>query len=128
MLNRLVLAKEMWIASISGRTLPATDDTSIEGMRDRLHDAAAAFRQRVGEIRQRDAWNTAYVDATQQPPNTNTFGASVAHVLAWDAARREIVAGVLVARGMTRSRSIRCSGSSHPRSRCAPRGSEPRPS
>lgn len=100
MLNRLVLAREMWVASISGHTLPATTDTSIEGMRTRLREAGALFEELVNDIRQRNAWDTAYVDATQQPPNTNTFGASVAHVLAWDAARREIVAGALLARGI----------------------------
>jgi len=100
MLNRLVLAKEMWVAATSGHTLPATSDTSIEGMRTRLREAGGEFAQLVNDIRQRDAWDTAYVDTTQEPPNTNTFGASVAHVLAWDAARREIVAGALIARGI----------------------------
>lgn len=100
MLNRLVLAKEMWVASISGHALPAESDMSVEGMRARLHEAAAAFKEHVAEIRRRNAWNTAYLDTTQQPPNTNTFGASVAHVLAWGAARREIIAGALIARGM----------------------------
>jgi len=100
MLNRLVLAKEMWVASISGHTLPASSDTSIEGMRARLREVGAEFVQLVNDIRQRNAWDTAYVDAMQEPPNTNTFGASVAHVLAWDAARREIVAGALIARGI----------------------------
>ncbi len=100
MLNRLVLAKEMWVAATSGHTLPAKSDTSIEGMRARLREAGTAFAQLVNDIRQRNAWDTAYVDATQEPPNTNTFGASVAHVLAWDAARREIVAGALIARGV----------------------------
>jgi AraC family transcriptional regulator len=100
MLNRLVLAKEMWVASISGHALPPTGDMSIEGMRARLYEAANDFKQHVGEIRQRNAWNTAYLDTTQHPPNTNTFGASVAHVLQWGAARREIIAAVLTARGM----------------------------
>ncbi len=100
MLDRLVLAKEMWVASISGRALPATADTSIEGMRRRLCEAGEAFAELVRDIRRRNAWDTAYVDSTQHPPNTNTFGASVAHVLAWDAARREIVAGALTARGV----------------------------
>lgn len=100
MLDRLVLAKEMWVASTSGHTLPATSDTSIDGMRARLHEAGAAFAQLVRDIRHRNSWDTAYVDATQQPPNTNTFGASIAHVLAWDAARRDIVAGTLIARGI----------------------------
>ncbi len=100
MLNRLVLAKEMWVAATSGHVMPVGADTSIEGMRRRLREAGAAFAQLVSEIRQRNAWDTAYVDATQQPPNTSTFGASVAHVLAWDAARREIVTGALIARGI----------------------------
>jgi len=100
MLDRLVLAKEMWIASIAGHEAAPSSDTSILGMRLRLRGAGAAFAELVSDIRQRNAWDTAYVDATQRPPHTNTFGASIAHVLAWDAARREIVAGALTDRGI----------------------------
>lgn len=100
MLDRLVLAKEMWVASISGRDLPASADKSIAGMCERLETAGSAFVRLVCDIRLRNAWDTAYVDAIELPPHTNTFGASIAHVLAWDAARREIVAGTLLARGI----------------------------
>lgn len=100
MLNRLVLAKEMWAASISGRNLEAEPDTSLKGMRERLAAAGDTFSKLVCDIRTRDAWDTAYVDAIREPPETNTFGAAVAHVLAWDAVRREIVAGALLAHGV----------------------------
>ncbi len=100
MLNRLVLAKEMWAASISGRDLPPEPDTTLEGMRRRLTAAGETFSRLVCDIRTRDAWDTAYVDAIQSPPETNTFGAAVAHVLAWDAVRREILAGALLAHGV----------------------------
>lgn len=100
MLDRLVLAKEMWVASITGRDGNLSDDTTLEGMLARLEHSGAAFERLVRDIRLRDAWDTAFVDATETPPKTNTFGGAVAHVLAWDAARREIVAGVLVAHGI----------------------------
>ncbi len=100
MLDRLVMAKEMWAASISGHTVAAMPDTSLEGMRERLAAAGEAFARLVRDIRLRNAWDTAYVNAIQSPPETNTFGAAVAHVLAWDAVRREIVAGALLAHGI----------------------------
>jgi AraC family transcriptional regulator len=69
-------------------------------MRARLQRAGQAFAELVRDIRLRDAWDTAYVDAIRQPPETNTFGAALAHLLDWDAIRREIVAGALLAHGI----------------------------
>ena len=100
MLDRLVLTKEMWTMSITGRGQQLSDDTTIDGMLERLERAAASFAEIVRDIRMRDAWDTAFVDATSTPPRTNTFGAAISHVLAWDAARREIVAGSLHAKGI----------------------------
>jgi AraC family transcriptional regulator len=100
MLDRLVLAKEMWTASVTGRKLDSSSDTSIEGLRARVQQANASFAARVREIRGRNAWDTGFVDAIHEPPETNTFGAAVAHVLAWDAVRRDIVAGALRAYGI----------------------------
>jgi AraC family transcriptional regulator len=100
MLNRLVFTKEMWTATIAGRGFTESSDLSLEGMRTRLERAAGDFACLVRDIRDRGAWDTAFVDATCDPPETFTFGGAVAHVLALDAYRQQAIAGALRARGV----------------------------
>lgn len=100
MLNRLVFTKEMWSAAIVGRKFEASDDASLDGMSARLERAGSELEEIVRDIRARSAWDTAFVDATCDPPETFTFSGAVAHVLTWDAHRRQIVASALRARGV----------------------------
>jgi AraC family transcriptional regulator len=100
MLNRLVFTKEMWSAAIAGRAFEESDDMSLDAMSARLERAGSELEEIVRDIRAREAWDTAFVDATCDPPETFTFGGAVAHVLTWDAHRRQIVASVLRARGV----------------------------
>jgi AraC-like DNA-binding protein len=64
MLNRLVFTKEMWTAAMDGRAFEEADDTSVDGMRARYEHAGPAFVALVRDIGRRDAWDTAFVDAT----------------------------------------------------------------
>ncbi len=100
MLNRLVFTKEMWSAAIIGRAFARDDDRTIQGMKRRLDRSGNEFVELVADIDKRDAWDTAFVDALCEPPESFTFGGAVSHVLSWDAHRRLIVAGVLRARGV----------------------------
>jgi len=99
MLNRLVSTKEMWAAAITGRVFEDSDDMSLPGMQARLERAGDEFAGLVRDIRDRSAWNTAFVDATCEPPETFTFGGAVAHVLVLNAYRHQTIAGALRARG-----------------------------
>ena len=92
MAERLVFTLEVWVAAISGEPHPKP------GRRDRVQrfDAAArAFARLVRRIRQRGAWDDAFVDALCEPPQSFTYGGVVAHVLSYGAVRREALAGVL---------------------------------
>ena len=100
MLSRLVFTKEMWSAAIAGRAFEEADDRSLGALRERHARAGREFVELVRDIGRRDAWDTAFVDATCDPPQTFTFGAAVAHVLTWDAHRRRVVAGALAAHGV----------------------------
>jgi AraC family transcriptional regulator len=100
MLNRLVFTKEMWSAAISGRAFVEATETSVIAMRERLALAGAEFVELVEDIARRNAWDTAFVDATCDPPQTFTFGGAVAHVLSWDSYRRQVVAAALRERGL----------------------------
>ena len=48
----------------------------------------------------RGAWDTAFVDAVCDPPETFTFGGMVAHVLTWSAHRRYVTIGALCRLGV----------------------------
>jgi len=99
MLDRRVFTKEMWSAAIAGRPAPEERDTSFEGLRRRLCAAGREFAEIVRGIRDRQAWDTAFVDATCDPPETFTFGGAVAHVVTWDSYRRQVLIGALRERG-----------------------------
>jgi len=100
MLNRLVFTKEMWSAAISGREFVESDETSLAALRKRLAQAGAEFASLVEDIARRNAWDTAFVDATCDPPQSFTFGGAVAHVLTRDAYRWQVAAAALRARGI----------------------------
>ena len=65
----------------------------------RFERAARAFARLVRGIRARGAWDDAFVDALCEPPQSFTYGGVVAHVLAFGAVRREMLASVLAELG-----------------------------
>lgn len=95
LLGRLVSTKEVWTASIEGRTLAEHRDASIEGLRRRLREIGPEFRQVVRGISEHGSWETAFVDALCDPPETFTFGGAIAHVITFSAYRRELALGAL---------------------------------
>lgn len=95
MLDRLVYSKEIWTAALAGRDQPERGGTSIEELRDRHERSGEEFAGAVRDIRDRNAWDTAFVDALCDPPETFTFGGMVAHVLTWSAHRRQVIVGAL---------------------------------
>jgi AraC-like DNA-binding protein len=100
MLHRLVFTKEMWSAALGGYEFVEDDDASVDGLRRRLSAAGREFGRLVREIRERGDWDTAFVDATCDPPQSFTYGGGVAHALTWNAQRRLILALVLEQHGV----------------------------
>jgi AraC family transcriptional regulator len=84
----------------SGREFERDDETSVCGLKRRVAAAGAQFAQLVREIGERGAWDTAFVDATCDPPESFSFGGAVSHALSWDAYRRQIVAAAIRDRGI----------------------------
>ena len=96
MLERLVYSKEMWTAAIAGREAPPDDrGRSLRELRERFERSRCEFAAVVRDVRDREAWDTAFVDAVCDPPESFTFGAMVAHVLTWSAHRRFVTIGAL---------------------------------
>jgi len=65
----------------------------------RFERAARAFARLARGIRERGAWDDAFVDALCEPPQSFTYGGVLAHVLSYGSVRREALAGVLAELG-----------------------------
>jgi AraC family transcriptional regulator len=95
MAERLVYTLEVWVAAIAGRPAPAGGGDLL-----RRHERAARDFARIARrIRDRGAWDDAFVDALCEPPQSFTYGGVLAHVLSYGAVRREALASVLAELG-----------------------------
>jgi AraC-like DNA-binding protein len=99
MLDRLIFSKETWTAAIAGMGAPPAGGTGMAELRERFERSGQKWRQVVADVRARGAWDTVFVDATCDPPESFTYGAMVAHVLTWSAHRRHVAIGALRALG-----------------------------
>jgi AraC family transcriptional regulator len=96
MAERLVFTLEIWVAAISGEPVPENGDGDLLRRFDR---ASRTFSRLARAIRDRGAWDDAFVDALCEPPQSFTYGGVLAHVLSYGAIRRETLAGVLAELG-----------------------------
>jgi hypothetical protein len=86
-----------WSAAIAGRAFDESSDRSLDGLIARLD--ATDLVELVKGIASRGSWDTAFVDATCDPPESFTPGGAAAHALRWDAHRRLIATSALNAAG-----------------------------
>jgi AraC family transcriptional regulator len=98
MAERLVFTLEVWVAAMAGEPFP---DGARGPLLDRLDRAAPAFERITRSIRDRGAWDDAFVDALCEPPQSFTYGGVFSHVLSYGAVRREMLASVLTELGAT---------------------------
>jgi AraC family transcriptional regulator len=96
MAERLVFTLEIWVAAIAGEPLPEKRGDDLLRRFDR---AARDFARLARAIRDRGAWDDAFVDALCEPPQSFTYGGVMSHVLSYGAVRREMLAGVLTELG-----------------------------
>jgi AraC family transcriptional regulator len=61
----------------------------------RFDRAAHEFSRVARAIRDRGAWDDAFVDALCEPPQSFTYGGVLSHNLTYGAVRREMLASVL---------------------------------
>jgi AraC family transcriptional regulator len=111
MCERLVYTLEVWVAAIAGEAVPAGGGD----WGPRFERAALAFERLAKRIRDRGAFDDAFVDALCEPPQSFTYGGVLEHVLSYGAVRREALASVLTelgaeVRGRSSERELRQSG------------------
>ena len=95
MAERLVYTLEVWVAAITGEALPDAGGDLLQ----RHERASCAFARLARRIRDRGAWDDAFVDALCEPPQAFTYGGVIAHILSYGAVRREALAAVLAELG-----------------------------
>ncbi|OLC54571.1 MAG: hypothetical protein AUH85_11480 [Chloroflexi bacterium 13_1_40CM_4_68_4] len=100
-LEHLVFNKETWTASLTGREAPKREDHTVAGLRRRLAEVADDFRGVVRDLRTRGNWDSAFIDAQCDPPETFTYGDAIAHVITFSAHRRALAIGALRTLGVT---------------------------
>jgi AraC-like DNA-binding protein len=100
-INRLVFTKEVWTAALKGAECPEPGEDSLSGMRGRLEAVDPEFLKIVRQVRDRGDWDAVFVDPTCNPPESFTFGAMVAHVLTFQAYRRQLLLVALKRHGVT---------------------------
>jgi AraC family transcriptional regulator len=96
MAERLVFTLEVWVAAITGEPVP---EKSADDLLRRFDRASRFFSRLARAIRDRGAWDDAFVDALCEPPQSFTYGGVLAHVLSYGAVRREALAGILAELG-----------------------------
>jgi AraC-like DNA-binding protein len=100
MAERIVFTLEIWAAALAGLPAPSPRREDGAGRRlDRFDAAAKAFTRLARAIRDRGAWDSAFVDALCEPPEMFTYGGVMAHVLEYGAVRRHHLATVLAELG-----------------------------
>jgi AraC family transcriptional regulator len=92
MAERLVYTLEVWVAAIEGQPFPPSGGADLLGRHER---ASRAFARLARRIRDRGAWDDAFVDALCEPPQSFAYGGVISHVLSYGAVRRETLASVL---------------------------------
>jgi AraC family transcriptional regulator len=95
MAERLVFTIEVWVAAIAGEPVPEARGELLP----RFDRASHAFARLARAIRDRGAWDDAFVDALCEPPELFTYGGVLSHILCYGAIRREMLAGVLAELG-----------------------------
>jgi AraC family transcriptional regulator len=96
MVRRLVHTLEVWTAAVEGD--PPPEDRAGD-LPARFEAVAVRFERWAKRVRDRGAWNDAFVDALCEPPQSFTYGGVLAHILTYGAVRREALAGVLTELG-----------------------------
>jgi AraC-like DNA-binding protein len=99
MAERLVFTLEVWVAAMAGEAFPEPGGT--RSLLERLDRAAPAFERIARSIRDRGAYDDAFVDALCEPPQSFTYGGVLAHVAHYGSIRTHALAGVLAELGAT---------------------------
>lgn len=90
-LDHLIWAKQVWLASIQGEDHPPREPDDLPTLMRRLDEVAPRWLATIREIDRRGGWGDTLVDALCDPPESFVLGSVIAHVLTYAAHRRQLV-------------------------------------
>jgi len=89
MLGRIVWTRENWNASMGGKAAPESGPSgSLAELKRRAEASAREFDALIRDVREKEQWDVAFVDALCDPPESFTYGGAFAHYLTFQAYRR----------------------------------------
>lgn len=94
-LDNLVWAKEVWLASMAGADQPTRTGRDPAALRRRFAAVAPRWADAIRDIERRHAWDDRLIDALCDPPESFRLGGVVAHVLTFAAHRRQLARHML---------------------------------
>src|SRR5438270_14082645 len=77
--------KENWCSAISGEQRIEEECKSVEALKERLNASGPQFQRLVKGIRDKGDWDSGFVDALCDPPESFTCGGMLAHVFTFSA-------------------------------------------
>ena len=100
--SHLVRNKQIWLASIEGRTFPVFDVETDDAVGlSALHaEVAPRWLATVRDIDRRGGWGDRLIDALCEPPESFVLGSVLAHVLTFSAHRRQLARHMLREEGL----------------------------
>lgn len=95
-LERVIFTQEIWLAAVNGESYPDVErDISIPGLRQRHRKSGQGLLTLLERIERERLYDTEFVDALCEPPESFTFGGIIAHILTFSAARRVLALAAL---------------------------------
>lgn len=94
-LERVVFAKEVWLAAIEGGDHPVGGEDEPGRLIERHDTAAPRWLAVVRDLDRRGGWDDRLVDALCDPPESFVMSGVVAHVLTFSAHRRQLARHLL---------------------------------
>lgn len=98
-LTHLVLAKQVWLASIHGEDRPDHTTATATELQHRHRAVAPRWLATVRDLDARAAWDDRLIDALCEPPESFVLSSVISHVLTFAAARRQLARIMLRAFG-----------------------------
>lgn len=95
LLDRIILAKEVWVAATEHQGFPEERSKTPEGMIARFEVAYPMFVGLAKKVRDQGQWDATFVDELCEPPETFSFGGMIAHVLTFGIHRRQLALEIM---------------------------------
>lgn len=94
--DRIIFTQEVWMAAVNGESYTEQErDCTLAGLKSRHKKSGQQLLTLLERIEKERLYDTEFVDALCEPPESFTFGGIIAHILTFSAARRVLALAAL---------------------------------